>query len=123
MPRSTNNPASRDRRKKMLKMASGYFGARGSQYQKAKEAVTHALKYAYRDRRARKRDFRSLWIVRINAATRAVGMSYSRFIEGLAKANVSVDRKIMADLAVKEPAAFLKLVEIAKKTLSEAKAA
>lgn len=123
MPRATNNPASRARRKKMLKMASGYFGARGSQYQKAKEAVTHALKYAYRDRRVRKRDFRSLWIVRINAATRAVGMSYSRFIEGLTKANVSVDRKIMADLAVKDPTAFSKLVEIARQTLGGAKAA
>jgi large subunit ribosomal protein L20 len=107
----------------MLKMASGYFGARGTQYQKAKETVTHALKYAYRDRKQRKRDFRSLWIVRINAATRAVGMSYSRFIEGLTKAGVGVDRKIMADLAVKEPAAFSRLVEIAKKMLSEAKAA
>ena len=123
MPRATNNPASRARRKKMLKMASGYFGARGSQYQKAKEAVTHALKYAYRDRRVRKREFRSLWIVRINAATRAEGLSYSKFIEGLTKANVAVDRKIMADLAVKEPVAFSRLVAIAKKSLSGAQAA
>ncbi|MBI4664861.1 MAG: 50S ribosomal protein L20 [Nitrospinae bacterium] len=118
MPRATNNPASRARRKKVLKMAKGYFGSRGSQFQKAKETVTRALKYAYRDRRARKRDFRGLWIVRINAAVRMEGLNYSTFIAGLTKAGVSVDRKIMADLAVREPEAFKKLVTLAKESLA-----
>jgi len=103
-------------------MAKGYRGARSRQYQKAKEAVTKALKYAYRDRRAKKRDFRSLWITRINAAVRAEGLSYSRFIDGLTKAGVEVDRKIMADLAVTDPAAFRKLVVIAKEKTGAAAA-
>jgi len=122
MPRSTNNPASRARRKKVLKMAKGYFSARGSQYQKAKETVTRALKYSYRDRRARRRDFRALWIVRINAAVRALGMNYARFIDGLSKAGIEVDRKILADLAVKDAAAFGKLVDIAKEKTGKAAA-
>ncbi|MBI5814105.1 MAG: 50S ribosomal protein L20 [Nitrospinae bacterium] len=123
MPRATNNPASRARRKKMLKMAKGYVGSRGSQYQKAKETVTRALKYSFRDRRARRRDMRGLWIVRINAAVRALGMNYARFIDGLSKAGVEVDRKILADLAVKDAAAFGKLVEIARENAGKAAAA
>lgn len=118
MARATNNPASRARRKKILKMAKGYFGSRSKQFQKAKETVTRALKYAYRDRRARKRDFRSLWIVRINAAVRAEGMNYARFIDGLNKAGVELDRKVMAEMAVNDPAAFKKLVDIAKEKVA-----
>ncbi len=114
MPRVTNGPATRARRKKILKMAKGYVGSRSRQYKKAKETVTRALKYAFRDRRARKRDFRGLWIQRINAAVRAEGMTYSRFIDGLTKAGVEVDRKMLAELTLNEPAAFSKLVELAK---------
>lgn len=122
MPRVKNGPATRARRKKILKMAKGYRGSRSRQYQKAKEAVTKALKYAYRDRRARKRDFRALWITRINAAVRGEGMSYSSFINGLNKAGVEMNRKMMADLAVNDPAAFKRLIEIAKENASSAAA-
>jgi large subunit ribosomal protein L20 len=114
MPRVKNGPATRARRKKILKMAKGYVGSRSRQFKKAKEAVTKALKYAYRDRRAKKRDFRALWISRINAAVRAEGFTYGRFIDGLNKAGVVVDRKMLAELAINEPASFSKLVELAK---------
>ena len=102
------------RHKKILKLAKGYRGARHNQFRKANELVMKALYYARRDRRAVKREFRKLWIARINAATRANGMSYSRFINGLTKAGVEVNRKMLADLAVNDAAAFAKLVEVAK---------
>jgi len=120
MPRVKNGPATRARRKKILKMAKGYVGSRSRQFKKAKEAVTKALNYAYRDRRAKKRDFRSLWITRINAAVRAEGMSYSSFIDGLGKAGVKVDRKILAEVAVTNPEAFKKLVELAREKAASA---
>ena len=122
MPRVKNGPATRARRKKVLKMAKGYRGARSRQFKKAKEAVTKALKYAYRDRRVKKRTMRSLWIVRINAAVRAEGFTYGRFIDGLNKAGITLDRKILADLAVNEPAAFGELITIAKENCSQAAA-
>ena len=98
----------------MLDEASGYTGARSRHFRKANEQVMHSLRYAYRDRRARKGEFRRLWIVRINAACREHDMSYSRFMAGLKAAEVDVDRKILADLAVREPAAFSALVETAR---------
>ena len=102
------------RHKKILKMAKGYRGTRSRLFKKANESVMKALFYARRDRRAKKREFRKLWIARINAATRANGLSYSRFICGLTKAGVIVNRKMLADLAVNDAAAFAKLVEVAK---------
>ena len=102
------------RREKILKMAKGYRGTRSRLFKKANESVMKALFYARRDRRAEKREFRKLWIARINAAARAQGMSYSRFICGLTKAGVIVDRKMLADLAVNDAAAFAKLVDVAK---------
>ena len=102
------------RHKKILKMAKGYRGPRSRLFKKANESVMKALYYARRDRRAKKREFRKLWIARINAATRANGLSYSRFICGLTKAGVIVNRKMLADLAVNDAAAFAKLVEVAK---------
>jgi large subunit ribosomal protein L20 len=122
MPRVKNGPATRARRKKILKLAKGYRGSRSRQFKKAKEAVTKALGYAYRDRRVKKREMRSLWIVRINAAVREAGLSYSRFMNGLSMAGVSVDRKILADMAMNEPASFAKLVKIAKEKVSSAAA-
>ncbi len=114
MPRSTNNVASRARRKKILKAARGYWGGKSKLIKTAKEAVQRSMRYAYRDRRARKREFRSLWITRINAAVRLHGMNYSGFIRQLAKANVQIDRKLLADMALQEPQAFAKLVEQVK---------
>jgi large subunit ribosomal protein L20 len=102
------------KRRTTLELASGYRGQRSRLYRKAKEQMLHSLTYAYRDRRARKGDFRQLWITRINAAARANGMTYNRFIQGLRLAEVEVDRKILAELAVTDPAAFAALVEIAK---------
>ena len=102
------------KRRTVLESASGYRGQRSRLYRKAKEQMLHSLNYAYRDRRARKGDFRSLWIQRINAAARANGMTYNRFIQGLKAANVEIDRKNLAELAVSEPAAFAALVEIAR---------
>lgn len=122
MPRATNAPAYNKRRKKMLKQAKGYFGNKSRLYRYAKEAVAHALQYAYRDRRAKKRSWRRLWIVRINAACRQEGISYSRFTEGLKAGEVVLDRKVLADLAVNDPIAFKGLVEKAKEAL-KAKAA
>lgn len=113
MPRSRNSVATRHRRKKVLKMARGYRGPKSKCYRPANEQVMHSLQYAYRDRRARKGDFRRLWIARINAAAREHGMSYNKFINGLKTAGVEVDRKILADLAINEPDAFRQLVEVA----------
>ncbi len=102
------------KRRVVLERASGYRGQRSRLYRKAKEQMLHSLNYAYRDRRDRKGDFRSLWIQRINAAARANGMTYNRFIQGLKAAGVEVDRKNLADLAVNDPAAFATLVEVAR---------
>ena len=110
------------KRRTVLEQASGYRGQRSRLYRKAKEQVTHSLVYAYRDRKARKGDFRKLWIQRINAAARAEGMTYNRFIAGLKAAGVEVDRKILADLAVTDSAAFTALVEVAKLHAAEAAA-
>ena len=105
------------RHKKILKMAKGYRGRSKSCYRIAVERVERALQYAYRDRRTKKRDFRALWIQRINAATREHGMPYSRFINGLLKAGIDIDRKVLADLAVREPVAFKAIVEQAQAAL------
>ncbi|MFC1778457.1 50S ribosomal protein L20 [Pseudomonadota bacterium] len=105
------------RHKKVLKQAKGYYGARRKVYRVAKQAVIKAGQYAYRDRRTRKRQFRRLWIVRINAAARQFGLSYSRFMDGLNKAGIEVDRKVLADLAVHDIAAFGALAEKAKASL------
>ncbi|MBL7501465.1 50S ribosomal protein L20 [Frankia sp. CNm7] len=102
------------KRRTTLEQASGYRGQRSRLYRKAKEQMLHSMNYAYRDRRARKGDFRQLWITRINAAARANGMTYNRFIQGLKVAGVEVDRKILADLAVTDPVAFTALVEVAR---------
>lgn len=102
------------KRRSALEQASGYRGQRSRLYRKAKEQLLHSLNYAYRDRRARKGDFRQLWITRINAAARQNGMTYNRFIQGLKAAGVEVDRKILAELAVNDPAAFAGLVELAR---------
>ena len=107
----------RRRRKKILKLAKGYRGARSRCYRQAKDSVEKALCYAYRDRRAKKRSFRRLWITRINAACRMNDISYSKFIGGLSKANIGLDRKILANLAVTQPSAFSALVEKAKAAL------
>ncbi|HYO39576.1 MAG TPA: 50S ribosomal protein L20 [Nocardioidaceae bacterium] len=107
------------KRRVTLERASGYRGQRSRLYRKAKEQVTHSLVYSYRDRKARKGDFRKLWIQRINAASRAQGLTYNRFIQGLKNAGVEVDRKILADLAVNDPAAFGTLVATAKAALPE----
>lgn len=113
MPRTRNSIATRHRRKKVLKMAKGYRGAKSKCYKSANEQVMHSLAYSYRDRRARKGDFRRLWITRINAAARENGMSYNRFINGLHNAGIEVDRKILAELAIEDPEAFRQLVEVA----------
>jgi large subunit ribosomal protein L20 len=105
------------KRRVILERAEGYRGQRSRLYRKAKEQVTHSLVYSYRDRRARKGDFRRLWIQRINAASRANGLTYNRLIQGLGLAGVEVDRRILAELAVSEPATFAALVETAKKAL------
>jgi large subunit ribosomal protein L20 len=107
------------KRRSTLEAASGYRGQRSRLYRKAKEQMLHSLNYAYRDRRARKGDFRQLWITRINAAARANGMTYNRLIQGLRLAEIDVDRKILAELAVSDPAAFAGLVELAKAALPE----
>jgi large subunit ribosomal protein L20 len=114
MPRAKGGPKTRQRRKKVLKQAKGYWGGRRRLYRTAAETVLRALAFAHRDRRAKKREFRSLWILRINAACRALGMPYSSFISGLKKAGVSLDRKVLAELAVADPVAFARLVETAR---------
>ncbi|MEY2742907.1 MAG: hypothetical protein RIS21_1278 [Planctomycetota bacterium] len=112
--RATNSPARKKRHNKVFKAAKGYRGGRGRLYRTAKEAVRRAGKYAFRDRRAKKREYRSLWIIRLNAACRAAGIAYSRFINGLKKAEVTLDRKQLSELAIHDPAAFARLVEMAK---------
>ena len=114
MSRATNAVSRHRKHKKTLKAARGYFGGRSRLYTVAAEAERRALSYAYRDRRTRKRNFRALWITRINAAAREHGLAYRDFIYGLKKAGVELDRKILADLAVNEPDAFARLVEVAK---------
>lgn len=114
MPRAKGGPKTRARRKRVLNMAEGYWGAKSRLFRSATEAVDRALKYAYRDRKVRKRDFRRLWIARINAAARLNGLTYSRFIAGLAKTGVALDRKVLADLAISDPAGFTRLAETAK---------
>lgn len=118
MPRATNNPASRRRRKKILDRAEGYYSGRRKLFQNAKETVKRALRYAYRDRRQRKREFRALWIARINAATRSADLPYSRFMAGLRAAGVEVNRKMLADIAVRQPEVFAQYVKIAQEALA-----
>lgn len=120
MPRATNSPASRARRKKVIAEASGYRGRRSKLFRYAKDARMKGKYWSYRDRKTRKRNFRALWITRLNAAARAEGLTYSRFIEGLKAAQVELDRKVLADLAVDDPAAFSAIVAIAKKALPAA---
>ena len=115
MPRATKGVTSRRRRKKILKAAKGYYGGRSKLYRTAKESVQRGLAYAYVHRRRKKRDFRRLWITRINAAARIYGLSYSLFINGLKKAGVLLDRKNLADMAVKDEESFAKLAELALK--------
>ncbi len=114
MPRAKGGPKTRARRKRVLNLAEGYWGAKSKLFRTATEAVDRALKYAYRDRKARKRDFRRLWIARINAAVRLNGLTYSRFIAGLSKSGIGLDRKVLADMAVTDPAGFTKIVETVK---------
>jgi large subunit ribosomal protein L20 len=122
MPRATNAPASRRRRKKIIKEAKGFRGRRSKLFRYAKNAVMKARVYAFRDRKNRKRNFRMLWQLRINAAARALGLTYSRFMEGLKAAGIELDRKMLADLAVKDEAAFKAIFDKAKAAL-EAKQA
>jgi large subunit ribosomal protein L20 len=117
MPRTKNSAASRKRKKKVLKQAKGFTGGRGKLYRSAKEAVNHAMKYAYRDRRVRKRDFRTLWIARINAAARLNGLSYSRFINGLKKSDIEINRKMLSEIAINDAEGFSRLAKIAKEAL------
>ena len=117
MPRVKGGPRARRRHKKVLKLAKGQRGTKHALYRRANEAMLKSLWYAYRDRRNRKRDFRRLWITRINAAARLNGLSYSRFMHGLGKAGVEIDRKILAELAVNDAEAFAKLAEVAKGAL------
>lgn len=114
MAKIKHSAATKRRKKKVLKQAKGFFGDRSTQFQQARRAVMHALVYQYRDRKARKRDFRTLWIARLNAAARAEGMTYSTFMNGLKKANILLDRKMLADIAVRDIAVFKKIVEMAK---------
>lgn len=114
MPRTTCAVARKKRKKRLLKQTEGYWGSRGNLYRKASETYVRAMVYSFRDRKARKRIFRSLWITRISAAVRQSGITYSRFINGLLKANIEVNRKILADIAVHDKASFEKLVETAK---------
>jgi len=114
MPRATSGPLTHRRHKKMLKLAKGYWGGRRRAYKLAKDTVLRGLKFAYRDRRVRKRDFRQLWIARINAAARLYGLSYSTFMHGLKQAHIDLDRKTLADLAVRDPEAFGQIVAVAK---------
>jgi large subunit ribosomal protein L20 len=114
MPRVKRGVTARARHKKVLKQAKGYYGARSRVYRVAKQAVIKAGQYAYRDRKQRKRQFRALWIVRINAGARECGLSYSRFMDGLKRASVAIDRKMLADLAVHDKEAFAELAQLAQ---------
>src|SRR5271169_6046167 len=118
MPRVKRSTKARRRHKKILKLAKGYVGGRRKLYRQARETVERGLTYAYRDRKVRKREFRGLWIVRINAAARLNGLSYSQLMHGLKQASIGVDRKILADLAVRDPAGFQQFAEAAKAHLA-----
>ena len=118
MPRAVNGTISRHRRKKVLKLAKGFRSVRSTAFRKAREAVEKSLTYSYRDRRARKRDFRRLWIARINAAARAEGLSYSQFMHGLRKANIDLDRKVLSDMAIHNEKSFKALLETARSNLN-----
>ena len=118
MPRVKRGVVAHRRHKKILRQAKGYRGARSRVFRVAKQAVTRAGQYAYRDRKVKKRDFRGLWVQRINAATRARGLSYSLFINGLKKSSIEIDRRVLADLALHEPEAFTRLVGRAKEALA-----
>ncbi|MEA1972565.1 MAG: 50S ribosomal protein L20 [Candidatus Cloacimonadota bacterium] len=117
MARSTNNVAAKRRRKKYLKHAKGYFGAKSKLYRTARQQVEKGWQYAYRDRKVKKREFRKLWILRINAGAAKHGLKYSRLIHGLKQANIEINRKVLAHLAFEEPKAFEKLCEIAKENI------
>lgn len=118
MARAIDGTKRKNRRVKILKLAKGFTGRRGTNYKAAKDAVTKALRHAYVDRRDRKGDFRQLWISRINAAVRDEGLTYSRFIDGLTKAGVALNRKALSNMAIEDPTAFKAVVEVAKKALS-----
>jgi len=118
MPRSVNNVAAKNRRKKVLKAAKGYVGGRSKLYRTARQAVEKGWLYAYRDRKAKKREFRKLWIIRINAAARMHELTYSRLINGLKKAEVEIDRKVLAHLAFHDIETFAKLCDLAKKQIN-----
>ena len=117
MPRAVDGTRRKDRRKKILKLAKGYWGRRSKLYRTAKDAVAKSLSYAYRDRKVKKREFRSLWITRISAGARSEGISYSRFMNGLKKANVEMNRKALSNLAIEDKEAFRELVSRAKSAL------
>ncbi len=117
MPRARSAPARKARHKKILKAARGFVGGRSRTYKQARDTLEKSMCYAYRDRRTRKRDFRRLWITRISAGTRMNGMAYNRFIQGLKKAGIELDRKILADLAITDPAAFTSIVQHARTAL------
>src|SRR5215216_8144919 len=119
MPRVKRSVHARKKRRKVLEQAKGYWGLKHSSYKRAKEQVDKSLVYAYRDRKARKREFRRLWILRINAAARQNGLSYNQFIAGCRKAEIELDRKVLADLAVSDPAAFAEIAEQAKAALQQ----
>ena len=123
MPRVKRGTVRRAKRKKLLSLAKGYYQTKSKLYRAAKESVDTALKYAFVGRRNKKRDFRRLWVVRINAAARQNGLSYNQFVNGLHRANIELDRKVLADLAVEDPAAFAKLAEQAKAALGAEQAA
>jgi len=123
MPRVTNAPASRRRRKRVLEKAKGYFGSKSKLYRYATEAVNHAQQYSYRDRRAKKRTWRALWITRLNIACRENGITYSRFMEGIAAAGITLDRKVMSDIAAQDAAGFKTLVDQSRAALAEKNAA
>jgi large subunit ribosomal protein L20 len=114
MPRATNNVAAKARHRKYMKAAKGNFGGRRKLYRTARETVNKGMAYAYRDRRNRKREFRQLWIVRINAAARLYGLTYSRFMDGLKKLNVNLDRKVLADIAARDSETFKQIAEAVK---------
>jgi len=120
MARAVNGTISRKRRKKILKLAKGFRSMRSKNFRKAKEAVMKALSYAYRDRRTRKRDFRRLWIARINAAVRAEGLTYSKFMYGLKKANINLNRKVLSNMAIENEASFKELTKTAREQLQSA---
>jgi large subunit ribosomal protein L20 len=123
MPRATNAPASRERRKRVIDASKGYRGRRSKLFRYAKDAQMKAKYWAYRDRKTRKRNFRALWINRLNAAVRAQGLTYSRFIEGLKASNILLDRKVLSDIAVNDEATFAQIVDKAKAGLEAKKAA